>query len=65
MSMTPGASLDAAISGIQRGVENARKVASEINKQDKTSSGTSSSSSSSSTSLGGSSSLGSNVDVKA
>lgn len=64
MNMTPGASLDAAISGIQRGVENARKVASQINKQDKTSS-SSSSSSSTSAGKGGSSTLGGNIDVKA
>lgn len=32
MTVTPGASLDSAIAGITRGVDNARKVASEINK---------------------------------
>ena len=33
MSLTPGASLDSAIAGITRGVDNARKVATEINKE--------------------------------
>ena len=33
MTITPGASLDSAIAGITRGVDNARKVATEINKE--------------------------------
>jgi hypothetical protein len=34
MTVTPGASLDSAIAGINHGLDNARKVASEINKDD-------------------------------
>jgi len=64
MTVTPGASLDAAIAGISRGVDNARKVASEINK-DAVAKTASSSSSSSATSSNSTSTLGGNIDVKA
>jgi hypothetical protein len=59
MTVTPGASLDSAIAGITRGVDNARKVATEINKSDsanaaKASSSTSNSANSSGSRVGGS-----------
>lgn len=64
MTVTPGASLDAAIAGINRGVDNARKVAAEINK-DAIAKTTGSSSSSSATSSNSSSRIGGNIDIKA
>lgn len=65
MSMTPGASLDAAIAGITRGVNNARKVATEISKDNSKTSAASSKSSSTSKTANSTSTLGNSVDVKA
>lgn len=65
MSMTPGASLDAAIAGITRGVDNARKVASQISKDNSKSSASNSKSSSTSKTANSTSTLGNSVDVKA
>lgn len=64
MGMTPGASLDAAISGISRGVDNARKVASEINK-DNSSAASATPSKSNPTGKTSTSHIGGNLDVKA
>ena len=63
MTVTPGASLDAAIAGISRGVDNARKVATEINKND-TAAQTSSAASSNSANAG-QTRIGGSIDVKA
>ena len=65
MSMTPGASLDAAIAGITRGVDNARKVATEINKDSSPASASSSSKSSDSKNTSSSNRVGGNLDVTA
>ena len=62
MSMTPGASLDAAIAGITRGVDNARKVATEVNK-DSGGAASNNKSSSGSKSSSSSSRVGGSVDV--
>lgn len=64
MTITPGASLDAAISGINQGLDNARKVASEINKNDSASAAKTKSAATASKASPGSSMVGGSVDVK-
>lgn len=65
MTVTPGASLDAAISGINRGLDNARKVATEINKDASTSAAQTGATASNTTTNSGSSRIGGSIDVKA
>jgi hypothetical protein len=65
MTVSPGTSLDSAIAGISRGVENARKVATEINKDDSASAALSSkTSAASSTANTGGSRVGGSIDVR-
>jgi len=63
---SPGVSLDNAIAGITRGVENARKVAMEINKKESTGSNANDGGSNASGSAdAGTTRLGGSVDVMA
>lgn len=62
MTVSPGASLDSAIAGISRGVDNARKVATEINKD--ASAKTAASSKASSTASSADTRVGGAVDVR-
>jgi hypothetical protein len=61
MTVTPGASLDSAIAGINRGLDNARKVAKEINKSDSPSAAQVSSSTANSANSG--TRVGGSIDV--
>jgi len=63
MTITPGASLDSAIAGINHGLDNARKVASEINKDDSASTAKTSSAAKVSKANTGDSAVGGSVDV--
>jgi hypothetical protein len=65
MAVTLGASLDSAIAGTSLGVENARKVAAEINKDTSDSAAKRSTTAASSTSSSGSSRIGGLIDVTA
>jgi hypothetical protein len=65
MSLTPGASLDNAIAGINRGVDNARKVATEINKESNISMPKSSTSTAGTTKNAPDGPVGGNLDVTA
>ncbi|MBI1422879.1 MAG: hypothetical protein GC149_05370 [Gammaproteobacteria bacterium] len=65
MTVTPGASLDSAIAGINRGLDNARKVATEINKDASNSAAQTSTTASNTTTNSGSSRIGGAIDVKA
>ena len=65
MSLTPGASLDSAIAGITRGVDNARKVATEINKDNSAGKAASSATTSGSSKNSSDGPVGGTIDVTA